>query len=355
MLTRGMKKLDARDRDKVEALKNELRTLRIGDADLLGRFVRELRDLLGTEATIVYGLQSSSGEHHEPSFLRSEGIEETGCRRNFAELLVRHPVGGWGLYHPARPEPSQRNVVMSWSSDEIDELARRARSPVALELYPKMGVAGRAQLRVLVCEGPSLLAWVGAFQPDPYDARQHTLLAALVPDLQRRLSIDRHLEEGGREALLDAVLEAIGRAAMVVDASGRVVEANSIARAALAERGRSMRDELCDVVRSGRDEHPDWSATPVAANGHGVEHLVVARRTVAGVVSGRVAQGVKRWGLSARQREVLAKVAEGNANKTISAMLGVSERTVEVHVTALLSKAQVESRTELIAKLYTLD
>jgi DNA-binding CsgD family transcriptional regulator len=349
-----MNKLETRDRAKVQALQSDLRTLRIGDADLLERFVRELRDLLGTQATAVYGLQSSNGEHHEPSFLWSDGIDPVGFRRLFAEVLARHPVN-WGLYDAARPDPAQCNVVMSWSPEEIVELKATKRSPVALELYPRIGIDGFGQLRVLVCEGPSLLAWVGAFQSDPYDTRQRALLAALVPDLQRRFAIERQLEQGGREALLDAVLDAIGRAAMVVDASGRVVEANAVARAALDERGRALRHELRDVVRDGAPEHPEWSATPVATSGHGVEHLVISRRSPAGSLAGLVAQAARRWSLSARQVEVLAKVAEGNANKTVAAMLGVSERTVEVHMTALLEKAQVESRAELIVKLYTLE
>ncbi len=49
--------------------------------------------------------------------------------------------------------------------------------------------------------------------------------------------------------------------------------------------------------------------------------------------------------LSPREREVLTLVAEGADNLKIAAMLGVSERTVKAHVTAILRKLNVENRT----------
>jgi DNA-binding NarL/FixJ family response regulator len=53
-------------------------------------------------------------------------------------------------------------------------------------------------------------------------------------------------------------------------------------------------------------------------------------------------------GLTAREREVLALLAEGLGNKAIAARLGVSERTAKFHVNAILGKLGVESRSEAI-------
>ena len=50
--------------------------------------------------------------------------------------------------------------------------------------------------------------------------------------------------------------------------------------------------------------------------------------------------------LTAREREVLALVAAGLANKMIAARLGISEHTVKFHVAAILSKLGAASRTE---------
>ncbi len=180
------------------------------------------------------------------------------------------------------------------------------------------------------------------------------LQAALVPDLQRRLALERQLQQGARSPMLEVALDAIGRGAFVVDARGHIAHANVQGKELIAREGRSLRDELVAAVES-RADHPRWSVTPVHLRGGGVEHLVVERASSGSREALQVARASALWSLTARQCEVLAKVIEGCANKTIAALLGVSERTVEVHVTALLAKAQVESRSTLIANVYRLE
>jgi DNA-binding CsgD family transcriptional regulator len=52
------------------------------------------------------------------------------------------------------------------------------------------------------------------------------------------------------------------------------------------------------------------------------------------------------WGLSAREREVLALLADGRTNGEIGARLFISAKTASVHVTHILDKLGVSSRTE---------
>lgn len=52
-------------------------------------------------------------------------------------------------------------------------------------------------------------------------------------------------------------------------------------------------------------------------------------------------------GLSAREVEVAALVAEGLTNKTIAARLHLSVRTVESHVRHVLAKVGLDNRTQL--------
>jgi DNA-binding CsgD family transcriptional regulator/tetratricopeptide (TPR) repeat protein len=52
------------------------------------------------------------------------------------------------------------------------------------------------------------------------------------------------------------------------------------------------------------------------------------------------------WGLSSREREVLALVAAGRTNGQIGAALFISTKTASVHVTHILDKLGVSSRTE---------
>ena len=65
----------------------------------------------------------------------------------------------------------------------------------------------------------------------------------------------------------------------------------------------------------------------------------------------RVIAAAAHWGLTARQSEVLALLARGHTNARIASELGCAEGTVEIHVSRILDRAQVESRAALIAAL----
>jgi DNA-binding NarL/FixJ family response regulator len=55
------------------------------------------------------------------------------------------------------------------------------------------------------------------------------------------------------------------------------------------------------------------------------------------------------FGLTTREREVLALVAEGYTNRRIADTLFISESTAGVHVSHILGKLGVETRTEAAA------
>jgi two-component system, NarL family, response regulator LiaR len=56
--------------------------------------------------------------------------------------------------------------------------------------------------------------------------------------------------------------------------------------------------------------------------------------------------------LTERETEVLRLLAQGKANKEIARSLSISEKTVKVHVSNILSKLGVQSRTQ--ATLYAI-
>lgn len=54
--------------------------------------------------------------------------------------------------------------------------------------------------------------------------------------------------------------------------------------------------------------------------------------------------------VTARQMEVLGLIAKGRLNKQIADQLGIAERTVKLHITALLQAFDARNRTHLLVK-----
>ena len=52
--------------------------------------------------------------------------------------------------------------------------------------------------------------------------------------------------------------------------------------------------------------------------------------------------------LSAREKQILSYVAQGQANKRIATELGISEQTVKNHVTSVLRRLDAKDRTEAV-------
>ena len=62
-------------------------------------------------------------------------------------------------------------------------------------------------------------------------------------------------------------------------------------------------------------------------------------------------RGRTKGELTAREREICGLLTKGKTNKAIAEELVLSERTVESHVSSVLTKMGAASRAELIAKL----
>ena len=75
-------------------------------------------------------------------------------------------------------------------------------------------------------------------------------------------------------------------------------------------------------------------------------NTVLAPRA-AGLVTGRTGRDVRGVGaLTGREREVFTLLADGQSNRQIARRLGVSEKTVKTHVSAVLAKLGVADRTQ---------
>ena len=104
-----------------------------------------------------------------------------------------------------------------------------------------------------------------------------------------------------------------------------------------------------------KDAEADDLAAAIRAAAAGEVHLdpavagIVARRLHGaadgtGAAAGRTDDTLAR--LTPREREVLAGVARGLSNRAIAAELGITERTARTHVSNILAKLGLSSRTQ---------
>jgi DNA-binding CsgD family transcriptional regulator len=250
-----------------------------------------------------------------------------------------------------RPEPEQQNLAVYWES--LRRLLRMPRStprgsPVLREVFSRFGLGDVDNLRVIVCDGPSLLAYVGAFQSDGFDDTQRRTLQRLVPALKRRLIVERLLLQGDTSrAMFDAAFSAIPSAAFVTDAQGTLRELNAAGSAWFEHDARAVRDALRVAVKRGGS--PRFAVTRIVAGGAPNLRLVVQVRGGDLSSAHRSRAAAARWSFTARQAQVLALLVDGSTTRTIAAELAVSEKTIEAHLTAMFDKAQVGSRAALVA------
>lgn len=93
-----------------------------------------------------------------------------------------------------------------------------------------------------------------------------------------------------------------------------------------------------------KDAEPGEVAAAIRAAASGEVHLDSA---VAGQLVRRIsAPRIGLTALTAREREILALVAQGHPNRKIAERLVISERTARTHVSNVLSKLQLSSRTQ---------
>jgi len=107
---------------------------------------------------------------------------------------------------------------------------------------------------------------------------------------------------------------------------------------------------MMGVLRAGaagyvrKDAEPETLLAAVRAVSRGKTYIdpAIGRQILQAAGSSEV--------LTARETEVLRRVALGLSNKEIATALGVGEETVKTHVTHVLSKLQVENRAQAIVQ-----
>jgi DNA-binding CsgD family transcriptional regulator len=167
-------------------------------------------------------------------------------------------------------------------------------------------------------------------------------LCGEIGDWRRRLGADDELEVEVPELYVLARAGRLGDAAEAWEALGCPYDA------ALARAESDREEDLRDAVAVFRELGAEVAATRALRD--------LRERGVRDVKTGpRASTRENPAGLTRRELEVLALVAEGLRNADIAARLFLSERTVATHVSAILRKLNVRSRGQAAAKAAQLD
>jgi len=149
------------------------------------------------------------------------------------------------------------------------------------------------------------------------------------------------------DAMVMALIEAVPGAAFVASPDGSVLFANAAGKRMLAANRARTTSELASAIEKGGAA---WEVKRIGG-GSAAEHHLLVHRDDAARLSERLRAAVTQWKLSRRQADVLALVVDGHPNASIGMILGIATRTVEVHVSALLDRLQVENRSALVARV----
>jgi DNA-binding NarL/FixJ family response regulator len=106
--------------------------------------------------------------------------------------------------------------------------------------------------------------------------------------------------------------------------------------------GRAMREGAAGVLY--KDVDPDALVRAIRAVHDG--HLLLAPGAAGTLLQPATWQNRGLDALTAREREVLAELAQGRSNREIARALHVSEKTVKAHVSSVLAKLGVADRTQ---------
>ena len=317
------------------------------DADNLREGMVALRELLATDKAFLYSL-GQRGSSEDLTVTREILVGSSAPWGRVLDEFVQGRGVAWGGFNSIRPESEQRDVVLI--DTEVDALTGGVSTLARAALYPRLGLATTdCCMRVVVCEGSSALGNVSLVQPAAFDAHQRALFQRLVPSFRKRLAFERMVSQSElADASMVVALDAIPAAAWLVGPTGAIQYANTAGRARLDADRAATYGALLAATRAPHEA----TQFKVAAlrSGGGLAHIVV--ENAARAAATELGFATKRLGLTPAQGRVFEQVLAGASNGSIAAQLGIAERTVEAHVTAILVKAQVPSRAALIVQMF---
>lgn len=311
----------------------------------------ELRTILRAQNTLLYNPECADGGW-DLEFSTWVGADAEKRRASHRKHVQRSPLEApvFAAYDPFAVQAAQRNRAFTLEHLVTLEsnVLERHRS-----VWTAIDAGEQDQLRVLVCQGPRLLAWFGVVRDEPFARDEEAMLTSLVVPLRARLLARRAAQSaGGEAALLNGLLEALAEPALLLGRHGHVEAANGAGLRLVDDRESGLLESLRDALARGRP-HPSFSLTRLQASGC-PEYVLALHTANADRRVSQIARAVRSWKVTGARAAVLEKLAAGQSNKEIAHALRCAEVTVERHVTALFRASGTRSRTELLARLFAL-
>jgi DNA-binding CsgD family transcriptional regulator len=305
----------------------------------------ELRALLGASFVGAYRpLATDQGWSLE--FMHGAGETALLQVRAFRQWVARLPPSDRFLaYNPYSVELQQRNRTLVPRDFPRSVFAEHNES-----LYRAVGLPGHDQVRVVVCEGPRVLSWLGATREEPFTQREAAMVQYLTRPVQQRLRLERQLRPPWPGTLaMEAALEALGRPAFLVGPKNTIDFGNKLGRSLLV---RDARGVLASIRQNGRKASDGaFTITPLTVPGCPT-YLLAIQKERSPWIGNRVSEAQRRWGLTARQTHVLELMLTGATNKEIARLSSCAEVTVEAHITELYRRSGARSRTDLVRRVF---
>lgn len=345
----GRVHITSRERAELRAIEAELGVMRIGEASATQTVLPSVRQLLDTEVVLLVSPVERAGGVALERLLAAGSPAPGRFARIFGAFLVRAPTR-FAWYDIKRPEAAQRNKVIE--AHDVIPPGELEQSAIYREVLVPLGVQNHRQPRILLCDGPSLLGWFGAFHPGPVEPRLKNGLARIAPAMRRRLSIERRLNGATTQSsALATTLEHLGAPAFLVSGTGAILQCNAAGRGLLERDGAGLPAALRDSI-AGRPSALTFEVNALRDSGTPAAYLMILRSTSTDLrLWASVDAAAHRWSLTPRQRAVLEHVVRGAASSTIAAALGITARAVELHLTAIFDRAGAESRADLVARV----
>lgn len=197
------------------------------------------------------------------------------------------------------------------------------------------------QLRVLLCDGGRVTAWLGVLREEPFLRDDRATLQAATSALHGWLRLASRAQLHAIAAV-EALIDAVPGHAFVVNRADGVEHMNRAARALFATQ-RDAVGAAVQAARAGR-AYAGMTVTRLDDVSHGYLLIVLTADDCE-----RPFRAGRAWNATPKQLRILELLAQGKSNKDIASTLSCAEVTVESHLTRLFRLSGARSRVELLS------